>query len=254
MSTKTTHTTNPAIETLNQHVSIRHYTDDPIDDALLNTILNAARRSPTSSNMQAYTFIVVRDPATKATLAELTGNQRHVAECPVFIACCADINRLERACTLHDTTLARNTENLLVATVDASIAGMSLMTAAESVGLGGVMIGGIRNHPDEVAELLGLPDGVYVVYGMCLGWPATDKIPPQKPRMPESLIIHHERYDTTDPAEKLREYDATLAAHYRSEGRTTPDAAWTRIIADKFSTPRRPHLRTILEKLGFRFD
>ena len=242
------------LKSLESHVSIRRYTAEPIEDDLLLTVLNAARRSPTSSNMQAYTFVVVRDQAKKQRLSALTGNQRHVAECPVFVACCADITRLEAACAMHGKQLARNFENLLVSSVDAAIAGMTLMTAAEAHGLGAVMIGGIRNHPADVAELLGFPQGVYVVYGMCLGWPDEAQIAPQKPRLPQDLIIHYEQYDTSDPSEQLSAHDAELAAHYRAQGRKTPDAAWTQVMADKFSEPKRADLRPTLEKLGFRFD
>jgi nitroreductase len=240
------------IETLNNHVSIRHYTDADIDEQTLRAMLNAARRSPSSSNMQAYSLVVVRDPQMKQKLAALGGHQRHIETCPVFVAVCADISRLEAACEMHGTGLARNTENLLVATVDAALVGMSLSTAAESLGLGTVMIGGMRNHPAEVARLLGLPDGAFVVFGMCIGWPSHRS--PQKPRLSEELMIHYERYDDEKVEEKLRTHDAELAAHYRSEGRNTPDAAWTGVMADKFSTPRRPDLKTVLEKLGFRFE
>lgn len=239
-------------DTLNQHVSIRRYTDQDISDDVLRSMLNAARRTPTSSNMQAYTFIVVRDQHKKQTLARLTGNQQHVEDCPVFVAICADVHRLMIAAKMHGEELARNLENALVSTVDAAIAGASLATAAESFGLGTVMIGGIRNHPDEVGELLELPEGVYPVYGLCMGYPAEN--PPQKPRMQEDLIIHYDRYDNSDPRDKLQAYDEALAEHYRAQGRRSPDAAWTGIIAQRFSAPRRPMLRSILEKMGFHFD
>ncbi len=250
MKTKTT--TSTAIETLNNHVSIRHYTDEGIDDETLRVMLNAARRSPSSSNMQAYSLVVVRDQQKKQKLAVLAGNQRHIETCPVFVAVCADISRLEVACNMHGTSLARNTENLLVATVDAALVGMSLSTAAESLGYGTVMIGGMRNHPKEAAELLGLPDGAFVVYGMCIGVPANR--PPQKPRLPEDLMIHYEQYDSDNVETKLHEHDSELAAHYRSEGRNTPDTAWTGVIANKFSTPSRPELKDVLEDLGFRLE
>lgn len=246
--------TTPTIDTLNQHVSIRRYSERPIDDEMLMAILRAARRSPTSSNMQAYSFVVVRNPERKQRLSELAGNQRHIVDCPVFVAICADITRLRRAAEMHGAALAQNTENTMVATVDAALAGMSLATAAESFGLGTVMIGGMRNHPAEAAAELGLPDGVFVVYGMCIGWPDEEKIPPQKPRLPEELIIHFEQYDDSDTTEALNAHDAELAAHYRSEGRETPDDAWTGVIAKKFSRAQRPHLKATLEAMGFSFD
>lgn len=247
-------TTTPVVETLNNHVTIRRFTNDPIDDEMLRTILNAARRSPTSSNMQAYSLIVVRDEATKRTLAHLGNDQRHIESCAVFVAVCADIHRLNIACEMHNTQLARNFENTLVASIDAALVGMSLATAAESFGLGHCMIGAMRNHPREVAEVLGLPEGVYVVYGMTLGWPDPDKIPPQKPRLPEDLVIHYERYADEDLTSRLEDHDAELAEHYQRLGRNLHNAAWTGVMADKFDSPRRADLRETLEAMGFRFE
>ena len=244
--------TTDTIETLNTHVSIRKYQDAPIDDALLLMLLRAAQRTPTSSNMQAYSFVIVRDPDTKNELAMLGGDQEHIRTCPIFIAVCADISRLVRACELHGTTLARNTENLLVAAIDASIAGINLATAAESVGLGTVCIGGMRNHPDAVARVLDLPEGAFCVWGLCLGWPA--EVPAQKPRLPDAAVFHFERYQHPQDDSILHEYDAALADHYRALERNTPDDAYTAIIARKFATPRRADLRETLEKLGFSFD
>jgi hypothetical protein len=72
--------------------------------------------------------------------------------------------------------------------------------------------------------------------------------------LPEELVIHYERYDNSDPTEKLQAHDRELAEHYRSLGRNLHDAAWTGVMANKFSSPRRPELRETLEKMGFSFD
>lgn len=249
---KTTYST-PITETLKNHVSIRKYNGERIPDEMLREILNAARRSPTSSNMQAYSFVVVRNPETKQKLAASAGNQKHIETCDVFIAICADTSRLEKACEMHGAKLARNLENFLVSSVDAALAGMSVAIAAESFGLGHVMIGGMRNRPQYNAEVLGLPNGVYVVFGMCLGFPDEANIPPQKPRLPEELVIHYEQYDTSDPTEKLQQHDRELAEHYESLGRNLHKAAWTGVMADKFSSPKRPDLRATLENMGYKF-
>ena len=243
---------NSVLETLGRHVSIRAYQDRDISEETLQQLWAAAQRAPTSSNMQAYSLVIVRDKARKARLAFLAGGQRHVAECPVFLAICADIRRLRRACEQHGERLAQNTENTLVATIDAALLGMALYLAAESIGLGGVMIGGMRNQPTEVAQELGLPSGVYVTFGMCLGWPA--EAPLQKPRLPLPLIVHREQYDEAALDATLEEYDEALAAHYRDEGRRSPDAAWTGVVARGFGKPRRADLRERLEGLGFSFE
>ncbi|MFN2161584.1 MAG: nitroreductase family protein, partial [Candidatus Promineifilaceae bacterium] len=87
----------PVTETMNNHVTVRFFNGDPIPDGMLGAILEAARRSPTSSNMQTYSIVVVRDPARRKVLARIAGNQKHIETCDVFLAFCADIHRLETA-------------------------------------------------------------------------------------------------------------------------------------------------------------
>jgi len=245
---------NQVVETLNNHVTVRDFSPESISDEILESILNASRRSPSSSNLQAYSIIVVKNPASKKKLAALSGNQKHVETCPVFLAFCADISRLELAGKINDKKLAKGLELSLVATIDAALVGMSANTAAESYGLGVVMIGGIRNDPKTVAELLNLPKGSYVVYGMCLGYPKDGKLPPQKPRMAQELIIHNEVYNATNAEDLIREYDRELAAHYRKVGINQAERAWSGPVSQKLSSKRRPDLKKNLEDLGFVLD
>ena len=232
--------------------SVREFTKKPLPDAIVQSILAAAQHAPTSSNMQAYSFIVVRDPETKTRLAELAGNQKHVANCPVFIAICADINRLEHAIASGGGKLAKgHMEMSLVATIDAALVGMAASLVAESLDLGGCMIGGMRNHPEDVAKTLGLPDGVFVAFGMTLGYPATR--PPSKPRYPETGVIHLERYEDK-PLDLLNEtYDADLEAQKRKTGRTD-GIPWTVRLANGFSDAKRLNLKSELQSRGFDFN
>lgn len=255
MSTNTqTNLSTPVTETLNRRVSVRAFQNKPVSDEMLNAVLTAARRSPTSSNMQTYSIVVVRDPETKKQLSVLAGNQQHIIDCDVFLGFCADINRLGIAVEMHGEALAKSLETTLVSSVDAALVGMSAQIAAESFGLGAVMIGGMRNHPQEAAELLGFPQGVYIVYGMSLGWPAWDDVPPQKPRLPAELVIHREQYSQDDPRPLVREYDEALAAYYGQQNRNQHQAAWSGPIARRLNSPRRPFLKATLEKMGFTLD
>jgi nitroreductase len=253
MPTERNTPSSPITEVQQQHVTIRAFTDQPMSDELVQALLNAGRRSPTSSNFQTYSIVVVRNPETKKQLAVLAGNQKHIETCPVFFAFCADISRLAYACEMHEAALMKSLETTMVSSIDAALVGMSVQTAAESFGLGAVMIGGMRNHPQQVADLLGFPPGVYVVYGMCVGWPDVGQIPAQKPRLPEELVIHYEQYNTADPCDRLDQYDRDLAAHYGSQNRNLNEAAWTGVVADRLSQPRRPNLRSELEAMGFEF-
>jgi len=231
------------------HVSIRSFKQQDVSPEMLDQVLQAARRSPTSSNMQAYSIIVVRDQTVKSELSELAGGQRHVAECPVFLAFCADLNRLKDVCEMHGQEMNNNLETFLISTIDASLVGMSVQTGAESLGLGGVMIGAMRNRPAEVAKLLELPPHVYVVYGMCLGWP--EERPPQKPRLPSDLVIHHEKYQLTSRLEAIRAHDREMAEHYEKLGKNLDQAAWSGVIARSLGRPLRHQLLGTLKDLGF---
>jgi nitroreductase len=242
------------VQLLENRVSIRSYSDEPVSDETLEAALRAGCRAPTSSNIQAYSVVVVRDAERKQKLAALTGNQEHVAAAPVFLAVCADLSRIARASEIHD----RSTEGLgtmemgLTAVVDASLAGMAIMLAAESIGLGCVMIGGVRNLPLETAECLGLPPRAFAVFGMCLGWPKAR--PAQKPRFPVEGVVHAERYDASGCDRVLLRYDGMLSDHYDAQNRPTDRASWTRRVADDFSLPRRTHLRESLRTLGLDFS
>jgi len=249
--------TSETIKVLHQRVSVRDFADRPVDDATIDTILQAAFRAPTSSNIQSYSVVKVRDADAKAKLSVVSGNQPHVAKTPVFLAFCADLTRIESAMQRHDHTIdPNNLEVGLVSSIDAALVGMAAYLAAESIGLKGVMIGAIRNDILKAAEILGLPRHVYCVYGMCLGWPG--EVPPQKPRMNYADMVHHEQYRTQDtPSElsgSLDRYDAQLAAHYESVGKPTTPDSWTHDVDKKFKVQARQGMREQLKQLGFDFN
>lgn len=244
---------NETIAMLNRRRSIRKYKPDPIPEETFRAIMQAAQRAPTSSNMQAYSAIAVTDPDKKAKLAELAGNQAYVAECPVFLVWCADLHRLKAACEpVGGVALQANTELFLIASVDAALAAQTATVAAESLGLGTVYIGGIRNHPQQVSELLGLPDLVYPVVGLCLGWPAEE--PTQRPRLPLQAVLHRERYSDASYPDSIAEYNDRLR-HYmltRTGGRR--DTTWSKEMMNRLRAKPRPHLKPFLEGRGFRLE
>ncbi len=245
-------TTSETIEILHNRVSVRRYSDDPVSDEQISAVLQAAFRAPTSSNIQAYSVVVVRDEAARQALSVTTGNQKHVAEAPVFLAFCADLRRMEHALQRHGHDMNDNLLEIgLVSTIDASLVGMSAYLAADSLGLKGLMIGAVRNDPIEVARILELPQRVYCVFGMCLGWPA--EAPPQKPRMDTGLTVHYETYDPDGLEAELDAYDRDLAAHYDRLGKPTTPDSWTNDIDKKFASPRRAALRQQLKERGFDF-
>ncbi|WP_274653576.1 oxygen-insensitive NADPH nitroreductase [Paenibacillus humicola] len=245
---------NGTIERLLAHRSIRKYKPDvPVTQEQLETIIAAGQAASTSSNIQAYSIVGVTDPERKARLAELAGNQKHIVECPQFLVWCADLNRLQTAAKLHDADaeIHMTTEAFVLATVDTALAAQNAAVAAESLGFGIVYIGGIRNNPRDVAQLLQLPKLVYPLFGMCIGVP--DQEPDHRPRLPLSAVYHRESYSGEVIEDGIRQYDETMQAYYNSRAGGGRDTVWSKEVAARMAQgPLRPHLHDFLHGQGFR--
>jgi nitroreductase len=204
---------NPVIGSLRSHRSVRRFTKEPITDEQLETIITTAQQSSTSSNLQSYSVVVVRDQAKKEKLSELCGRQRQIVDCSVFMAHCADLNRAKMVCEAAGYEFkATYFEYFLTAVIDATIFAQTALAAAEGLGLGGCMIGGARNHPYEIAELLELPPLVFVTFGMTVGHPDPDHQYGVRPRLPSDGVVHYERYDSEHLKPAMSTYDETMRA------------------------------------------
>ena len=254
---------NDILTFLNSHASVRRFTDRQITEEEERSIITTAQRSPTSANLQAYSIISVRDRQKKQKLAHLCGDQGHVAQSSLFLVFCADLYRLsllskERGYPFR----GENTEMFIVATVDATlVAGRALM-AAQALGMGGVMVGGVRNKIEEVGALLRLPELVYPVMGMSLGYPQS--LPKVKPRLPLEAIYFKERYSSEGFKNSIATYDETIERVGYLNGREiTPDKypnftdrySWSEHSARRMAGGEldalRAHMMPFLQKQGF---
>jgi len=244
---------NATVRALTRHRSIRRFAEREIDERTLDAILSSAQAAPTSSHKQAYSVVRVCDQAKRAALAVVADDQEWVEEAPVFLVWCADLFRVRRAVEMAGGTAAYdNIEEFVVATVDVTLAAAYAFASAEALGLGGVMIGGLRNEPDTVTGLLGLPPLVFPVYGMCLGYP--DEDPGLKPRLPRHLVVFEDRYDADLLPRELPPYDDVVREYYRIRERNSRETTWTSEMTRKFSEAQRPHLRAYLDRQGFHFE
>lgn len=232
---------NETLKTMAAHSSKRKYKKRDIDDKLLYEIINSARQAPTSSNLQAYSIVVVRDQTKKKSLAHLCGDQPWIESCPVFLAMCPDLRRSGKVAARQGYPfLDQYIELFIVATVDTALVAQNILTGAESVGLGGVMIGGIRNNSADVCRLLELPDKVFPLMGMCLGWPdlgRPDHSPMIKPRLQPEVVVHHEHYNDDHLNEYLDEYDKIIKATglYDGPRRKVPSPTGKEMPDDEYS-------------------
>ena len=147
----------PTIELICGHRSIRHFTDEPISEAQREAIINSARATSSSSFLQCSSIIRITDKALREELVTLTGGQKHVAQAAEFWVFCADFNRHLQICPDAQRGLA---EQLLLGVADTAMMAQNALIAAESLGLGGVYIGGLRNNIEAVTKLLKLPQHV----------------------------------------------------------------------------------------------
>ncbi len=247
---------NPVIDLMLNHRSVRSYRPDPLPDGALELIVAAAQSAATSSNLQTWSVVAVTDPEAKAAYAAFAGGQEHIAECPLFLLFVADLARLGRVAEQVGVPPVGNDyfEMLLMAGIDASLAGQNAVLAAESLGLSTVYIGGMRNRPEETARLAGLPPMAAVVFGLCVGYAVEGKGGAVKPRLPQEAVLHRERYDLARQDEAVARYNAAMATFYERE-KMAVRGNWAQHSAKRIATPEsltgRHDLMKALRRMGF---
>jgi len=242
-----------ALALLKQHRSIRKFTTEPVTDEMVSDVISAGLSAATSSNVQGTTIIRVRNPETRAAIATLAGGQTYVETAGAFFVWCADLHRSAVACEMAGGDFSPGmTEHFVIATVDCALAAQNAVVAAESLGLGICYIGGIRNDPAQVVELLELPDQVFPLFGLCLGWP--DQDPALKPRLPLSVTLKEETYNEAADEDGIRSYDEQMRGYYKERTGGKVDRAWSEDMSALLGKESRPHMKGFLESQGFTFE
>ena len=233
----------------------RKYADKPLDDALLNTVLAAAQSSPSKSDLQQYSIIVLRDRAKIAAIAGWIGTMPWIATAPALLIFCGDMRRGQRICDIHGREHANNNmDTFLNCTVDAASAMAHAILAAEAAGLGTCPISYVRNHNEKIAPLLALPKGVFPVAGLTLGWPeARERV---SPRLPPSVVVHRETYDDSGLEAALAPYDALRPPGKPRYPEVFGPASetWSANASRQLGVPERAGFRAWLRHRGFALD
>lgn len=239
-------------ETLLTRRSIRRFEREAISEGQMDFIYAAIRNTPTSYNGQQFTVIDVDDQDIKEKLYAIIG-QKQIKTCNHFMAFCIDYNRISRFAESENVEMPAFTDTMdgvTVGIVDASLAMMSALVAAESMGLGCCCIGYARTaNPAAVAQLLGLPEGVFVVCGLSLGVPR--EMPDMKPKMPASLLIHRNAYRSDDMVSELKAYDAAVHAYNATRAGGTSDNDWLRHIISYYREAMGYEMLDAMRKRGF---
>lgn len=246
---------NEVIATILAHRSVRAFLPTTLPEGTLERLVAAAQSASTSSNLQTWSVVAVEDPARKSRLAELGSGQKHIAECPLYLVWCVDHSRLHVAASERQMVLGglNFLEPFIVGVVDAALAAQNAAVALESMGLGFVYIGAMRNRPEDVAAQLGLPPHVMALFGMCVGYPDPDKPADIKPRLPQNAVLHREQYSAAPQSDACLAYDARLVKFQREQG--MKQVPWTELATNRVKTAASLHgrdrIRSALETLGF---
>jgi len=247
---------NETLSVILSHRSVRAFLPDALPDGTLETLISAAQSAASSSNLQAWSVIAVEDKGRRSRLAALAGNQKHIEEAPLLLVWLVDLNRLGKVAGAQNQPdgALDYLESFLLGAVDAALAAQNAVVALESLGLGGVYIGALRNKPLDVAAELGLPPHVFAVFGLVVGRPDPGRATDIKPRLPQQAVFFREQYGFGEAGLlDVAAYDERFRAFQHEQG--LPEQGWSvqaaKRVRDEAALNGRDRLREALHVLGF---
>lgn len=244
------------MESIKNRRTIRKYKQDDVPAALLNELLEESFRASTMGNMQLYSVVVTRNAEMKSRLAPAHFNQPMVTSAPVVLTFCADFNRFSKWCEQRKAVPGYNNFiSFLNAATDALLVTQNFCTLAEEAGLGICYLGTTIYNPDQIIDLLELPELVVPVATITVGYP--DECPEQPDRLPVQGIIHEEKYQDYTPSmiDQIYAYKEAL-----SENKHFVEINHTETLAQIFTNIRYKKadnefmsegLKKVLKRQGF---
>jgi FMN reductase (NADPH) len=188
------------LKTILNHRSIRNFTGESVNEAVLQEILEAATRASTTGNMQVYSIIATRDIQIKEKLWEVHFKQNMVLKAPLVLTFCADFNRFNKWCRMRKAEPGYdNFLSYMTAATDALLAAQNCALAAESHGLGICYLGTTIYNADKIIDILRLPESVVPVTTLVVGHPADS--PELTDRLPVDAVVHYDQYRDYSPAD-----------------------------------------------------
>ena len=246
---------------LNRRV-IRKYKTNPISEQTMALLLSAAQSAPTKSNLQQYSIVIIRDPEVRNAVSELVPSMPWVRNAPVIAIFLGDVRRIRRLAEIRGHTYQNNNaDTFMNATVDAALAMQCFITASDYLGLGTCPISYVRNRIDDLAEILDLPDGVFPISGLCIGYP--DDAGYVSMRLPQKVVVHQDLYNDDDLETDVKDYDdrnherfaltPTKQRHTDKYG-VLEKCTWSENVARQLSLPERAGFADYLKRKGINLD
>ena len=246
---------------LNRRV-IRKYTTESIKADTMALLLSAAQSAPTKSNLQQYSIVIICDAEVRDAVAELVPSMPWMKTAPVIAVFLGDVRRIRKLAELRGHNYQNNnSDTFMNASVDAALAMQCFMIAADHLGLGTCPISYVRNRIDDLAMILNLPDGVFPVAGLCVGYP--DETGDVSMRLPQNIVVHQDRYDDEGLEESIKDYDdrnherLALAPgkqrHVDKYG-VLKKCTWSENVARQLSLPERADFTDFLKRKKINLD
>ena len=242
--------------------TVRRYSEKMPSEALLDLLTACALSASAKSDFQQASILRLRDPGKRAAIGALFPGMPWIGNAPVFFVFLGDARRLHRIGELRGKPVENGTlEGFFNASVDAALAMQTMILCAESNGLGVCPISVIRNEADKVGEILGLPDLVFPVAGLCLGYPSAEGY--LSLRLPRGVTTHTDRYDDGALAASIDDYDRRRDAIHaipKDQQRSNAEFGeaafygWSEDKARQAAKAEGAAFPPYLRKRGFKFD
>ena len=239
---------------------IRRYTEQPVDPALLDTLCAVALSAPSKSDLQQADIVIVSDKGQRAKLEALLPDNPWVKAAPVFLVFCGNNRRHRLLFHWRNRPFVNDyLDPFFNASVDAGIVLATFIAAADRVGLGTCPISAIRNHAQQVSDILSLPAHVFPVAALGAGWPSFAGV--MTHRLGLDVTIHRDRYDESKLEQKIAAYDKRREAvqPYRTQRYTekfgqSAEYGWSEDKARQYSVPERADFGAFVRRKGFKLD
>jgi FMN reductase [NAD(P)H] len=237
--------------------SHRSFLPRPVAPELLRLLFACAFSAPSKSDLQQADIVHLADPEIRKTIIDTIPEMPWIADAPVFLMFCANNRRIRNIGEWRGKPFVNeHLDHFLNAAVDAALVMMNFIRAAEAAGLGTCPISAVRNRADVVSRALELPEGVFPVAGLCVGYPAEEgRI---SPRLPLDVTVHTDRYDETGLKERIEAYDRrrhTLAPYrrprYADRYAAVEFYGWSEDKARQYSVPERTDFGEFIRDQGF---
>lgn len=242
------------------HSSHRKFRDEPVAPDLLRALCACALSAPSKSDLQQADLMIVSDGTLRDAITPLLPDMPWTREAPAFVVVLANGRRLTQLAARKGTPFPNDhLDQFFNAAVDAGIVLATFIRAAEAIGLGCCPISVIRDHAATVSTLLGLPERVIPVAGLCVGWPHfPNRI---TPRLPLSVTVHENRFDDSRSAAAIETYDRyreTVLPYAKQRAVADfgerVDYGWSDDKARQYAIPQRADFGAFVREKGFKLD